>query len=93
MKLIIYLILINLLTFVLFGLDKQRAVKKEWRIPEWVLFTVAILGGGPGAYIGMQYFRHKTKKFDFKYGIPTIAIIQILAGVACFLMSIIGVSI
>ena len=75
----IYLMSINLVTFVIYGIDKQRAKKKQWRISEKTLFVLAILGGSVGALGGMYYFRHKTQKEAFKFGIPVILAIQMLA--------------
>ena len=73
-----YILLINLITFLLFGIDKYKAKKGLWRIPEKVLFLFAILGGSVGALIGMKVFRHKTKHKSFTIGIPAILIIQII---------------
>ena len=57
-----YVLLINLFAFSLFGIDKRKAVKRKWRIPEATLLTVAALGGGAGALRGMYTFQHKTRK-------------------------------
>lgn len=73
-----YLIIINLLTFMLFGLDKRKAKKHKWRIQEKTLFTFCLLGGSLGGLIGMYTFRHKTMKKSFSLGIPFILIIQLL---------------
>ena len=79
-----YLILINLATFLLFGVDKRRARRQQWRIPEATLLTVAVLGGSIGAILAMQIFRHKTKHPKFLVGIPVILILQVvLIGVFC----------
>lgn len=59
-------------------LDKQKAKKHKWRIPENTLMFVAIIGGSIGSFIGMQTFRHKTKHIKFKFGIPFILIMQII---------------
>lgn len=76
--LITYFIIINLITFAVFGIDKLKAVKDKWRIPEKVLFLLSIIGGSAGAILGMYTFRHKTKKPAFKFGIPAILIVQIV---------------
>lgn len=76
--LIAYFIIINLITFAVFGIDKLKAVKDKWRIPEKVLFLLSIIGGSAGALLGMYTFRHKTKKPAFKFGIPAILIVQIV---------------
>lgn len=68
--LVIYLVLINVLSLWMFGIDKYRAKKKKWRIPELSLIMSAALGGGLGAFIGMKLFRHKTKHMKFTILIP-----------------------
>lgn len=73
-----YFILINLLGFLLMYIDKEKAKRNKWRIKESTLFSIAMLGGSVGAYIGMKTFRHKTKHAKFKYGIPIIILIQLL---------------
>jgi len=75
---IIYIAVINIITFAVFGIDKMKAVKDKWRIPEKVLFLLSIIGGSVGAILGMYTFRHKTKKPAFKFGIPAILIVQIV---------------
>ena len=76
---IAWLVLINLVAFAVFGIDKKRAKKGQWRIPEKTLFLSAILGGSIGAILGMYIFRHKTKHWYFQIGIPAILILQIAA--------------
>lgn len=73
-----YFFIINIVAFLIMGLDKQRARKNEWRIKEKTLFTIAILGGSIGSILGMQIFRHKTKHSIFLYGMPAILLFQIL---------------
>ena len=73
----IYLIFMNLLAFLLMGLDKSKARRNQWRIPEKTLFLSAILGGSIGAILGMQVFRHKTKHASFRIGMPCILILQL----------------
>ena len=68
--LIIYLILINVIAFFIYGLDKYRAKKKMWRIPENSLLFSAVLGGGLGAWIAMAVFHHKTKVTKFRITVP-----------------------
>ena len=79
MTILIYLAIINLLAFALMGIDKQRAVRHAWRIPEKTLFLSALLGGSVGAIAGMQLFRHKTKHWYFRYGMPAILVLQLFA--------------
>lgn len=74
---VIYILLINMTSFVIFGIDKSRAKKSKWRISEAVLFAVALLGGSVGAICGMRIFHHKTKHRKFTIGIPIMLIIQI----------------
>ena len=76
---ILWLVIINLTAFAIFGIDKKRAKKGQWRIPEKTLFLSAILGGSIGAILGMYIFHHKTKHWYFQIGIPAIMIIQIAA--------------
>ena len=75
---IIYLIVINILGFLVMGLDKHKAKMAERRIPENTLFTFTVLGGGVGTIAGMYVFHHKTKKMKFKVGMPLILILEIL---------------
>ncbi|GLI55637.1 hypothetical protein PM10SUCC1_11510 [Propionigenium maris DSM 9537] len=74
--LMIYLISINILTFLIFGWDKMQARRNRWRIAERTLFLSVILGGGLGGIAGMKVWRHKTRKGVFRYGIPTIVSLQ-----------------
>ena len=74
---IIYLIGINLITFIVFGIDKRKAVKHRCRIPEKNLFGLAIVGGSVGALLGMYVWRHKTRVWYLVVGIPAILIAQI----------------
>ena len=80
-----YLIVLNLLAFLLMGLDKAKARRHRWRIPEKALFLSAILGGSISAIAGMQLFRHKTKHASFRIGMPCILILQ-LALAAYFIL-------
>lgn len=72
-----YFILINLITFILYGLDKRRARKNRWRISERTLLGLAVIGGSIGALIGMYGFHHKTKHLKFMIGVPVILIVQL----------------
>lgn len=73
----IYLLLINLAGVFVMWADKRRAKKNLWRIPEKVLFMVALLGGAFGTTYGMYQFRHKTKHWYFRYGFPAILLLEI----------------
>jgi uncharacterized membrane protein YsdA (DUF1294 family) len=75
----VYLAVINLAGFISMGLDKSKARRNKWRIPEATLFLFAIFGGSIGSFIGMRIFRHKTQKPKFYIGIPVILAIQVVA--------------
>ena len=70
---ITYVITINLIAFFLMGLDKWKARKRAWRIPEVTLFLFAIFGGSIGSILGMFLFHHKTRHWYFRYGFPLLA--------------------
>lgn len=74
---IAYLICTNLIGFAMMGIDKWKARKHAWRIPEASLFLIAVIGGSIGSILGMQLFRHKTKHWYFVVGMPLILILQI----------------
>jgi len=74
---IIYLLGINLIGFLAMGIDKLKAKKDWWRIPEGTLMMMCLLGGGIGTIAGMYTFRHKTKKLKFTVGMPTILISEV----------------
>lgn len=76
--LFLYLIIINALGFLFMLIDKQKAKKKKWRIPEARLMLTAALGGSIGTLCGMYTFRHKTKHIKFTLGVPAILIGQVL---------------
>ena len=83
--LIVYLILINLVGFFLYGLDKAKAKRKGGRIPERTLLWVARLGGGAGCWLGMVLFRHKTKHIRFKIFVPLWTIVWAIGVTLLFL--------
>ena len=72
-----YLLAINALTFLLYGIDKYKAKKNQWRISEATLLTMAAIGGSIGAWAGMRIWHHKTMHKKFMYGIPVIIILQV----------------
>ena len=72
-----YLFAVNVIGFLAMYIDKQRAIHKKWRIPEKTLFLIALVGGSLGTTLGMNTFRHKTKHWYFKYGMPLIFIVQL----------------
>ena len=73
----IIIVIINIVTFIIYGIDKYKAKKGKWRIPENSLIGLAIIGGSIGAYLGMRVWHHKTMHLKFKYGIPLIIVIQL----------------
>ena len=75
--LIIYFVIMNIVGFAIMGIDKRKAIKRTFRIPEATLFIVALIGGSIGSIIGMQVFRHKTRHWYFVFGMPAILVIQI----------------
>lgn len=73
-----YLVLVNIVSFVTYGLDKKKAKKGAWRIPEHTLLMLAVIGGSIGALVGMKIFHHKTKKTKFAVGVPLILVLQMI---------------
>ena len=84
----IYLVIINVLGFLIMGLDKAKAKKQKYRISENTLLFVALMGGSLGSYLGMYCFHHKTKHVKFYIGMPLILFIQILDLLFLFLYKI-----
>ncbi len=76
--LLYYLIVINIVTFLVYCIDKWKAKQGSWRISEATLLILAVIGGSIGALLGMKVWRHKTMHKKFKYGLPLILIIQII---------------
>ena len=72
-----YLLAINAVAFIMYGIDKYKAKKAKWRISEATLLLLAVLGGSIGAWMGMKVWHHKTMHKKFKYGIPAILLIQL----------------
>ena len=75
-----YLLIINAVAFVTFGIDKFKAKRRAWRIPEKTLFGLALVGGSIGAMVGMLAFHHKTKHWSFVVGMPLILALQVAVG-------------
>ena len=75
---LIYLAVINVVSFFVYGIDKWKAKRSKWRIPETTLLMMAIFGGSIGAWLGMKVWHHKTLHKKFRYGIPAIFIVQLL---------------
>ena len=89
--LILYALVINILTWIVFGNDKHKAVNHEFRVPEATLFLLALIGGSIGALVGMIGFHHKTRKWKFRIGMPAILLLQV--GAAAFLVTHFSVSV
>ena len=84
-NIIIYFIIINIIGFLIMYIDKRRAKKGKWRIPEKTLFIITALGGGIGTIAGMYTFRHKTQKLNFVIGFPFITILEIIGIIYYFM--------
>ena len=82
---LIYLAIINLVGFLLMGIDKAKAKRHAYRIPEATLFCIAAFGGSIGSIIGMYTFRHKTKHKSFVIGMPVILAVQVIVVIAIIL--------
>ena len=80
-EIICYLLAVNIVTFLLYGIDKYKAKKGKWRISEATLLLMAVIGGSIGAWAGMRLWHHKTMHKNFKYGIPVIIIFQVALAV------------
>lgn len=78
---LLYLVIINVITFLAYGLDKYKSKAGKWRTPEKTLIMLAIAGGSPGAWLGMKTFHHKTMHKKFSIGIPLILILQLLLAI------------
>jgi uncharacterized membrane protein YsdA (DUF1294 family) len=76
--LLIYILIINVLSFCLYGLDKWKAIRGAWRISEMTLLLSALAGGAAGAFLGMHIFHHKTKHWKFRILVPLFLILEIL---------------
>ena len=74
--LLVYLAVLNLVTFALYGADKRRAKKGQWRIPEKTLLILPLLGGSVGGILGMAVFHHKTRHWYFRWGLPIMFLLQ-----------------
>ena len=74
---VIYLVAVNVITFFFYGIDKWKARRSKWRIPEATILGLAVIGGSLGAWLGMRMWHHKTMHKKFQYGIPLILIVQI----------------
>lgn len=75
--LIVYVAAVNVVAFVVYGVDKYKAQKAKWRIRESTLLLLAAIGGSAGAWLGMKIWHHKTRHAKFRYGVPAILLIQL----------------
>ena len=85
MLLLYYMIGINAVSFVAYGIDKLKAKKGKWRIPEATLLLLAVAGGSIGAWMGMKVWHHKTLHKKFRYGVPAILFLQLALGIYWFI--------
>ncbi len=76
-SMLIYWLILSMISFIQFVLDKRRAIKGRWRISERTLLLTALLGGAPGALAGMYLVRHKTRHWYFRWGIPLFVLLQL----------------
>lgn len=83
---LLYIVLINILTFFIYGIDKLKAKKSKWRVSENTLIGMAIIGGSIGAWLGMKIWHHKTLHKKFKYGVPLILVVQM--ALCCYLLKL-----
>ena len=83
-----YLVAVNVATFLIYGIDKFKAKRGKWRISEFTLLILAIIGGSIGACLGMKVWHHKTMHKKFKYGLPLILMAQI--ALVCYLLKQVG---
>ena len=77
---LLWVLALSLADFALMGVDKRRAKRGAWRVKERTFFLLALLGGSPGALLGMWTFRHKTRHWYFKFGLPALLLAQIALG-------------
>ena len=84
--LLLWLAVANVTAFAVMGIDKRRAKRGDWRISEKGLFLPAVLGGSIGAILGMRHFRHKTKHWYFKWGLPALLVVQLAAAIGAVLL-------
>ena len=81
MRYLIYLLAVNAVTFIVYGIDKYKAKHAKWRISEATMLLLAVVGGSIGAWCGMKVWHHKTMHKKFKYGVPVILLLQVALAV------------
>ena len=77
-------LILNTITFLIYGIDKWKAKRNLWRIPESVLLSLAAIGGSLGALLAMKFFNHKTRHARFRYGVPVIILLQVIILVSVY---------
>jgi len=82
---VLFFVIINIIGFISCGVDKYKAKRGLWRIPERIFFWLAFMGGAPGVYFGLLLFHHKTRHKKFMVGIPMIFIFQVLGLILFYL--------
>lgn len=82
----LWLIIINILTYIVYAVDKYKAVHHKWRISEKTLLLCAVAGGSVGALLAMYTVRHKTKHIKFVIGVPAILVVQVIMGYMVYIL-------
>lgn len=84
------LTVVNVVAFIVYGIDKYRARNGKWRIPEATLLMLAVVGGSVGAWLGMKAWHHKTRHRKFQYGVPAILLLQIVVATLLYVNHCVG---
>lgn len=84
------LTVVNVVAFIVYGIDKYRARNGKWRIPEATLLMLAVVGGSVGAWLGMKAWHHKTRHGKFRYGVPAILLLQIVVATLLYVNHCVG---
>ena len=84
------LTVVNVVAFIVYGIDKYRARNGKWRIPEATLLMLAVVGGSVGAWLGMKAWHHKIRHRKFRYGVPAILLLQIVAATLLYVNHCVG---
>lgn len=84
------LTVVNVVAFIVYGIDKYRARNGKWRIPEATLLMLAVVGGSVGAWLGMKALHHKTRHRKFRYGVPAILLLQIVVATLLYVNHCVG---
>lgn len=84
------LTVVNVVAFIVYGIDKYRTRNGKWRIPEATLLMLAVVGGSVGAWLGMKAWHHKIRHRKFRYGVPAILLLQIVAATLLYVNHCVG---